>query len=135
MAGKPLAHRGTGGTSLTSEDDAVPDIDTNNVCEGAKFLMTTLMTRSWCRLLDCYLRDCRVSFLYVKFDVARGVGPMFSDFSSTAWKHACGYLESYISATEKVHKAHAKEYEKILKVGAIIEIPNPHIPPLGTPIY
>lgn len=33
MAGKPLAHRGTGGTSLTSEDDAVPDIDTNNVCE------------------------------------------------------------------------------------------------------
>lgn len=35
MAGKPLAHRGTGGTSLTSEDDAVPDIDTNNVCEGA----------------------------------------------------------------------------------------------------
>lgn len=35
MAGKSLAHRGTGGTSLTSEDDAVPDIDTNNVCEGA----------------------------------------------------------------------------------------------------
>lgn len=35
MAGKPLAHRGTGGTSLTSEDDAVPDIDTNNVCVGA----------------------------------------------------------------------------------------------------
>lgn len=32
-----------------------------------------------------------------------------------AWKHACGYLENYISATEKVHKAHAKEYEKILK--------------------
>lgn len=32
MAEKPLAHRGTGGTSLTSEDDAVPDIDTNNVC-------------------------------------------------------------------------------------------------------
>lgn len=26
------------------------------------------------------------------------------------------YLEDYISATEKVHKAHAKEYEKVLKV-------------------
>lgn len=70
MAGKPLAHRGTGGTSLTSEDDAVPDIDTNNVCEGARlspvlkknFKLTTLTTRSCCRLLDCCLRDCRVSF-------------------------------------------------------------------------
>lgn len=37
-----------------------------------------------------------------------------------AWKHACGYLETYISATEKVHKAHAKEYEKILKVGVCV---------------
>ena len=33
-----------------------------------------------------------------------------------AYKHACGYLENYISATEKVQKTHAKEYEKILKV-------------------
>ena len=33
-----------------------------------------------------------------------------------AWKHAVGYLEDYISATEKVEKAHAKEYEKVLKV-------------------
>ncbi|KAL9121224.1 MAG: hypothetical protein Q9187_002219 [Circinaria calcarea] len=32
-----------------------------------------------------------------------------------AWKHAVGYLENYISATEKVHKAHAKEYEHVLK--------------------
>lgn len=32
-----------------------------------------------------------------------------------AWKHACGYLENYISATEKMQKAHAKEYEKVLK--------------------
>jgi len=32
-----------------------------------------------------------------------------------AWKHAVGYLESYVSATEKVQKAHAKEYEKVLK--------------------
>ncbi|KAK2761727.1 hypothetical protein FQN54_001555 [Arachnomyces sp. PD_36] len=32
-----------------------------------------------------------------------------------AWKHMCGNLESYIAATEKVQKAQAKEYEKILK--------------------
>jgi hypothetical protein len=32
-----------------------------------------------------------------------------------AWKHACGYLEDYISATEKMHHQHAKEYEKVLK--------------------
>ncbi|KAL8681805.1 MAG: hypothetical protein Q9186_002120 [Xanthomendoza sp. 1 TL-2023] len=32
-----------------------------------------------------------------------------------AYKHACGYLENYIVATEKVQKAHAKEYEKVLK--------------------
>jgi hypothetical protein len=34
-----------------------------------------------------------------------------------AWKHAVGYLEDYVEATEKVEKAHAKEYEKVLKVG------------------
>jgi hypothetical protein len=33
-----------------------------------------------------------------------------------AWKHAVAYLEDYVSATEKVEKAHAKEYEKVLKV-------------------
>ncbi|KAL9013340.1 MAG: hypothetical protein Q9173_001965 [Seirophora scorigena] len=32
-----------------------------------------------------------------------------------AYKHACGYLENYITATEKVQHAHAKEYEKVLK--------------------
>ncbi|KAL9000733.1 MAG: hypothetical protein Q9169_000769 [Polycauliona sp. 2 TL-2023] len=32
-----------------------------------------------------------------------------------AYKHACRYLEAYISATEKVQKTHAKEYEKVLK--------------------
>jgi hypothetical protein len=35
-----------------------------------------------------------------------------------AWKHAVGYLEDYVSATEKAEKAHAKEYEKVLKVGS-----------------
>jgi hypothetical protein len=33
-----------------------------------------------------------------------------------AWKHACGYLEDYIKATEKMQQAHGKEYEKVLKV-------------------
>jgi hypothetical protein len=32
-----------------------------------------------------------------------------------AWKHAVGYLEDYIGATEKVQRAQAKEYEKVLK--------------------
>ncbi|GAB7338323.1 hypothetical protein MBLNU457_4633t1 [Dothideomycetes sp. NU457] len=32
-----------------------------------------------------------------------------------AWKHACGYLEDYVEATEKMQHAHAKEYEKALK--------------------
>ncbi|KAI1079925.1 PH domain-containing protein [Whalleya microplaca] len=32
-----------------------------------------------------------------------------------AWKHAVGYLEDYIGAVEKIHKAHSKEYEKVLK--------------------
>lgn len=30
----------------------------------------------------------------------------------------CGYLEHYVSATEKVQKVQAKEYEKILKVSS-----------------
>jgi hypothetical protein len=33
-----------------------------------------------------------------------------------AWKHACGYIEEYIKATEKMQHAHGKEYEKVLKV-------------------
>ena len=32
-----------------------------------------------------------------------------------AWKHACGYLEDYIQATEKLHTSTSKEYEKVLK--------------------
>lgn len=32
-----------------------------------------------------------------------------------AWKHACGYLEDYIKATEKMQHTHGKEYEKVLK--------------------
>lgn len=33
-----------------------------------------------------------------------------------AYKHACGYLENYITVTGKMQHAHAKEYEKVLKV-------------------
>jgi hypothetical protein len=33
-----------------------------------------------------------------------------------AWKHMCGYLEDYFSATAKVQKSQSKDYEKILKV-------------------
>ena len=36
--------------------------------------------------------------------------------TTEAYKHAVGYLEDYISTTEKMQKTHAKEYEKILKV-------------------
>ncbi|KAI9890455.1 MAG: hypothetical protein M1814_003939 [Vezdaea aestivalis] len=32
-----------------------------------------------------------------------------------AWKHACGYLENYVVSTERLQKAHAKEYEKLIK--------------------
>lgn len=32
-----------------------------------------------------------------------------------AWKHAVGYLEDYITATEKTNQAHGKEYERVLK--------------------
>ncbi|PSK50378.1 hypothetical protein B9Z65_322 [Elsinoe australis] len=32
-----------------------------------------------------------------------------------AWKHACGYLEDYIEATEKLQHHHGKEYERVLK--------------------
>lgn len=39
-----------------------------------------------------------------------------------AWKHAVGDLEGYITATEKVQKAHAKEYEKILKVSNLLTV-------------
>ena len=32
-----------------------------------------------------------------------------------AWKHACGYLEEYVKATEKCQGNTSKEYEKVLK--------------------
>ncbi|KAK0964454.1 hypothetical protein LTR91_012093 [Friedmanniomyces endolithicus] len=33
----------------------------------------------------------------------------------SAWRHACGYLVDYISATEKMQQSQGKEYEKVLK--------------------
>jgi hypothetical protein len=38
-----------------------------------------------------------------------------------AWKHATSYLQDYITATEKTHHAHGKEYERILKVRNILQ--------------
>ncbi|KAK2792197.1 hypothetical protein FQN51_001898 [Onygenales sp. PD_10] len=32
-----------------------------------------------------------------------------------AWKHMCGYLENYVTATHKVQRSQSKEFEKILK--------------------
>ncbi|GKZ27366.1 hypothetical protein AbraIFM66951_011197 [Aspergillus brasiliensis] len=32
-----------------------------------------------------------------------------------AWKHMCGYLEEYVSATAKVSKSQSKDFEKVLK--------------------
>lgn len=39
-----------------------------------------------------------------------------------AWKHAVGYLEDYIEATEKMQHTHAKEYEKVLKVCVMVAL-------------
>lgn len=33
-----------------------------------------------------------------------------------AWKHAVAYLEDYMDAVQKIHKAQSKEYEHALKV-------------------
>ena len=35
-----------------------------------------------------------------------------------AWKHMCGYLENYVTATHKTQKAQSKEFEKVLKVSS-----------------
>ena len=32
-----------------------------------------------------------------------------------AWKHACGYLENYVHATEKMLKEHSKSYSRVIK--------------------
>jgi hypothetical protein len=32
-----------------------------------------------------------------------------------AWRHAVSYLQDYIESTEKLHRTHGKEYERVLK--------------------
>ena len=44
-----------------------------------------------------------------------------------AWKHAVGYLEDYITATEKTNHAHGKEYERVWHGGAPLCTPRTHI--------
>ncbi|KAF2224536.1 hypothetical protein BDZ85DRAFT_261133 [Elsinoe ampelina] len=65
-------HLPTRTTTMSTEDDAVPDEDTSEV---TKLFLERLQ----------------------------------------AWKHACGYLEDYIEATEKLQHHHGKEYERVLK--------------------
>ncbi|CAI7638380.1 unnamed protein product [Penicillium pancosmium] len=36
-----------------------------------------------------------------------------------AWKHVCGNLEDYMTATMKISKSQSKDHEKILKVGGL----------------
>ncbi|PKS11420.1 hypothetical protein jhhlp_003183 [Lomentospora prolificans] len=50
-----------------------------------------------------------------------------------AWKHAVGYLEDYVTAVEKIHKAHAKEYERALKASVCDEGIPPLLYPTATP--
>ncbi len=92
-----LPHRqATGGTS---DDEAVPDLDLSDVC-----------LQPHIQHLVAYCEYLQTSGLLLE--------------RLQAWKHACGYLENYISATEKMHKSHAKEYEKILKVSALMQGPG-----------
>ena len=89
-----LPHRGTG-----MSDDAVPDTDPSDVrlplC-GFRFILNAV----WL----CLLNEFQTSKILLE--------------RLQAYKHAVGYLEDYISTTEKMQKTHAKEYEKILKVGS-----------------
>jgi hypothetical protein len=39
-----------------------------------------------------------------------------------AWKHMCGYLEDYFSATAKVQKSQSKDYEKILNSSRVSRV-------------
>ncbi len=84
-----LPHRSTGG--IGSDEDAVPDTDPSDV----GYLSHVVIT-------DAGLTQSQTSSILLE--------------RLQAYKHAVGYLEDYISATEKVEKAHAKEYEKVLKV-------------------
>jgi hypothetical protein len=82
-----------------SEEDAIPDEDTSEV-----FSLRT----SFCSASYDFLND---EVLYPNYiQVTR----LFAE-RLQAWKHACGYLEDYIKATEKLQHSHGKEYERVLK--------------------
>ena len=77
-----------------SDNEAVPDASPSDVSESREF------------------------FAKYKLNVFQTAGLLQERLQ--AWKHACGYVENYIQATEKFEKAHAKEYEKVLKVRVIV---------------
>jgi hypothetical protein len=95
QAGLPGSHPVTmpnrqASASSNLSDDAVPTMDPKDVSSRSS------------QKLKIYANLCQTSELLAE--------------RLQAWKHAVGYLEDYVSATEKVEKAHAKEYEKVLKV-------------------
>jgi hypothetical protein len=79
-----------------SEEDAIPDEDTSEVYSFSE--SPSLY----------YLND---EALYPNYTQ---VTRLFAE-RLQAWKHACGYLEDYIKATEKLMSAHGKDYDRVLK--------------------
>jgi hypothetical protein len=78
--------------SQNSEEDAIPDEDTSEASTLAHCQLPAADSQQVTRLFGERLQ---------------------------AWKHACGYLEDYISATERLHREQAKEYDRVLKVHLI----------------
>lgn len=72
-----------------SEDEAIPNSDSSEVCLVFRKYVDPQTDKQTTNLLVERLR---------------------------AWKHMCGYLEDYVSATAKVQKSQSKDYEKVLKV-------------------
>ncbi|KAI9681851.1 MAG: hypothetical protein M1829_000596 [Trizodia sp. TS-e1964] len=91
-AGHQLPIRTATAETSTSEE-AIPTNDPNDVSWNLKFLL------AHSPMLTCVC--CQTSLILLE--------------RLQAWKHACGYLEGYISATEKMQRANAKECERILK--------------------
>lgn len=79
-------------TNRSGDDDAIPGEDTSEVSRWMSTRTNTSLTKT------------QVTRLFAE--------------RLQAWKHAVGYLEDYITATEKTNHAHGKEYERVLKVCA-----------------
>ena len=60
-----------------------------------------------------YLPPRSSSSIRLSVDFGQTVGVLTERLQ--AWKHACGYLENYIHAAEKMEKNQSKEYDKMLK--------------------